>query len=958
MIVMHSLFQNAQSMLESTGGYMDRFDVNREGEPVLRALWGVPSYSYGNNALRAVECASSIVANSPVRCIVGITTGVAYCGNLGTNFRRGYFVAGENVALSRHFTAVSGVQVNVCTSTYKLLPQNVKDSMVLNYPMPRVAISYSLKEEVLAQRSQLMREAVDITNKSNNSAALSTGLHNNSHANVSLNATTNSVSRNNVRDSSLHSVLNSSHSVSMGNSFFSPAPELAMGAEILHENVMSQLLQALEKHDQIDRQELLFELEDMEEGQGPQGALLRVKSTKRSKAATLDSQVKMAAQSKGAQSKGGCGKSLARLLGFRASPAQMYAPSEQDSYSGAGERHWHVHGQGVLHPNAGAAYTGSVIDQLKRYSTDGGATLKNVTCMLVEGNGGGGMSGVAAHFIDNARLYCSRCVFLSARAEDSTIPYALVRRLIEALIGVDNFQSEEQQKNVFKKLLQLAFGSLAGYNQSSLLADLETLGVVLGLGWIVGVEDDAQIFVATGGDPTGLVECPQLESVDPPGAPKHPGNSHGALYRLPRVASLLNTMLGMILMQKPSVVLMENAQRWDELSWRQLLLLLDLPVSLVLVLTVRIGNTATVRASQRNLGPLPPKVASAASADEEAVAARDRAIAARSKNAKSGTKPSSSCLAALTARLFNRSRSNKIADLSVSMNNYGSDSEDEQEYGQPLAVKVKGRALNTVVIQYKSTQSVQGCGASVVQSGVLHSAYAALICSRNVTRLSAIPLTKDQIRNYLRRKVAAAPSASQCFASGVDSANQIVDMVYDISHGNQYWCERLVKIILKRGAESLMREIMSDAGVGTQNEGTGADWVDFASTTNMHSKSAHTFTLLSVFGYKHLTSAEQAVLLASSVIGEEFSVPMLFYILPPKLEMDAESLAVSLDTLVAGGFYVCLDSNPLCYAFTSSQVQRILYSLNTRVEASEFHGSVVRYIENEYSNNLAPHYAR
>ena len=67
------------------------------------AMWGVPSFTYANNCSRGLSCA--VLMNMRVRtvghtCSIGLTTGMVYCGAVGSFNRQDYVGIGDTVNLA------------------------------------------------------------------------------------------------------------------------------------------------------------------------------------------------------------------------------------------------------------------------------------------------------------------------------------------------------------------------------------------------------------------------------------------------------------------------------------------------------------------------------------------------------------------------------------------------------------------------------------------------------------------------------------------------------------------------------------------------------------------------------------------------------------------------------------------------------------------------------------------
>ena len=67
------------------------------------AMWGVPSFTYANNCSRGLTCAVQMslrVRTVNHTCSIGLTTGVVYCGVVGSYNRQDYVGIGDTVNLA------------------------------------------------------------------------------------------------------------------------------------------------------------------------------------------------------------------------------------------------------------------------------------------------------------------------------------------------------------------------------------------------------------------------------------------------------------------------------------------------------------------------------------------------------------------------------------------------------------------------------------------------------------------------------------------------------------------------------------------------------------------------------------------------------------------------------------------------------------------------------------------
>jgi len=118
------LFNVTQKILAKRGAFIRQFLVDDKG-CVLIALWGVPSASYVDNAVRAMTAATEIraaLATHAFRTSYGITTGNVYCGTVGSAMRGEYSAIGDVVNLSARLMGKANGGVLIDEATFCRLP--------------------------------------------------------------------------------------------------------------------------------------------------------------------------------------------------------------------------------------------------------------------------------------------------------------------------------------------------------------------------------------------------------------------------------------------------------------------------------------------------------------------------------------------------------------------------------------------------------------------------------------------------------------------------------------------------------------------------------------------------------------------------------------------------------------------------------------------------------------------
>jgi hypothetical protein len=134
---LQSFFHAAQVQLFNAGGCLRQFLVDDKG-CVLIALWGVPSASFGNNATRALYFSSQVCRSTQSlghSCSIGITTGPAFCGTIGSPVRQDYAAIGSKINMAARFMGVARGEILIDDVTHMSLPNEIQRCVVQLAPM-------------------------------------------------------------------------------------------------------------------------------------------------------------------------------------------------------------------------------------------------------------------------------------------------------------------------------------------------------------------------------------------------------------------------------------------------------------------------------------------------------------------------------------------------------------------------------------------------------------------------------------------------------------------------------------------------------------------------------------------------------------------------------------------------------------------------------------------------------
>lgn len=134
---LHEFFGTLQRTLQETGGFMRQFLMDDKGL-IMIAMWGVPSHSYANNALKALECgllAKSRCHEIGLAVSIGISTGLIFCGIVGADTRRDYVGIGDHVNFAARLMGVAEGRLLIDENTYAALPKAAQSCLKKSAPL-------------------------------------------------------------------------------------------------------------------------------------------------------------------------------------------------------------------------------------------------------------------------------------------------------------------------------------------------------------------------------------------------------------------------------------------------------------------------------------------------------------------------------------------------------------------------------------------------------------------------------------------------------------------------------------------------------------------------------------------------------------------------------------------------------------------------------------------------------
>mmetsp|Transcript_27908 Transcript_27908/g.26759 ORF Transcript_27908/g.26759 Transcript_27908/m.26759 type:complete len:1469 (+) Transcript_27908:102-4508(+) len=139
LLSLQKTFMAAQIILNESGGFIRQFLLDDKG-CILIACWGVPTASHPDNARRALSAGANIgfeLNKLDMKTSVGISTGNAFCGSVGSYVRREYTMIGDVVNLAARLMSKAKLtgDVFIDEATYSRLPFFMKRNLVLSEPI-------------------------------------------------------------------------------------------------------------------------------------------------------------------------------------------------------------------------------------------------------------------------------------------------------------------------------------------------------------------------------------------------------------------------------------------------------------------------------------------------------------------------------------------------------------------------------------------------------------------------------------------------------------------------------------------------------------------------------------------------------------------------------------------------------------------------------------------------------
>jgi class 3 adenylate cyclase/tetratricopeptide (TPR) repeat protein len=134
-----TIMEEAQNALYRYEGSVNKLSIDNKGA-MLVAAFGLPPFAHEDDPLRAVQAALALqtaLASYNIQCAIGITTGRAFCGEIGSNDRREYTMIGDIVNLAaRLMQAASADSSILCdAATYTAVQSTARSRLSFDQPI-------------------------------------------------------------------------------------------------------------------------------------------------------------------------------------------------------------------------------------------------------------------------------------------------------------------------------------------------------------------------------------------------------------------------------------------------------------------------------------------------------------------------------------------------------------------------------------------------------------------------------------------------------------------------------------------------------------------------------------------------------------------------------------------------------------------------------------------------------
>jgi len=395
-----------------------------------------------------------------------------------------------------------------------------------------------------------------------------------------------------------------------------------------------------------------------------------------------------------------------------------------------------------------------LVDQIADANSNSESDIKTVICTLLTGGPGTGKSTAMDFFRQSIYKRKLPVIYVSARADLENEPYGLIRVSLIELIGVQYFISPLQQRKHLKSLLYIVYPNKDEEEIEKLLKYLDI---------VFGVETN-QVFQdakseANDGKIDYEIKFPMIRSEL--SSTNLVFTEKKKILRPMNDRTVYDLFVSMVRNQK-TVVIIENAQHCDELSWNELLLLIagtgmDLSILITLKSSTSTDNNNKRIYSFNNLHDSEASPSTAATTLDRS--ASKRRISVLRDAILLHKQP-------ISSKEIDRSTSR---DLSLDINTVEIAAVSRTPSLRSNSPALKGN------MKYQSTPSFQ----SIYRH------------DRTVV-IDMSGLNRNEVEEVLLEKL------------DIDTiSSEIIDLVLQVSSGNAYWCNVVADFIKERGMKEL-----------------------------------------------------------------------------------------------------------------------------------------------------------
>ena len=507
----------------------------------------------------------------------------------------------------------------------------------------------------------------------------------------------------------------------------------------------------------------------------------------------------------------------------------------------------------------------------KRRSSETSAVKSRVNyphCMVVEAQSGGGKSAVALLF----ESYSSKCAMPSyivkLKTLDRGVDHCVFRKLFMKVSNFDENADDDEQKMMLRDMLALCDWP----NRPSLNQRVAALSVALGL---------AEDIIVVNAD-----NLEQDEHLDLLSAEDTVLSSD--------VTTAVRDIMYFLLGQRPCSVIIEHGHFADSLSWADLHYIMECSIPVAILVTARIGSVKDDFSTEKF----------------ESLEVRQKSL----KDFQRSLRPHNS------DSLINRSpvndegkdkqkasfhhsrshvRSSTIED--VSSRRRGSFGENKSHQRSVSHFFDMDEPAKEIKIAYDRAHYTES--------------YEQLISHERTQKLQLPQLEMHEIGHLFTVDLHWHEN---------DISQGLLEKMYQVTHGNSYWCKELAHYVSVRGQDSFIQDPVTALGT----------------------------VVVSKVNEK-LTMEQQITVKVASVIGYVFSLEVLKLAVPRRVK---DFVVDSIMYLSDHNFLTKLNNEPPVYCFPNSIIKNVLHDLSPPSDRAHFHLLIAQQIEGINEHNLEPYY--